>query len=297
MSEEEFYLIDLKSKFDKIKPNTYYLSYSGGKDSHFLYWFIKEYLKRDDIKIVGINTYMEHHEILKRIIENSDIVLLPKMKPMEIKEKYGIPCFSKMQDEYISRYQKGVRTDNTMKAVLGQNTVFKLSKKARNLLLSDKLHKISNKCCKVIKKDTFHAYEKQSGRKAILGIRSSESSLRKQQYKSCFTKDKKFTPIHDLSDELLEKIIKKYNIEVPKVYNYISRTGCSGCCYGSWKGATKKELLLITDNQFNFVCDYFKESYDVLGIPVETISTLRNQIKNNEITLEEAITIISTCKY
>ena len=41
--EVDFYLIDLKSRFDKIKPNTYYLSYSGGKDSHFLYWFIKEY--------------------------------------------------------------------------------------------------------------------------------------------------------------------------------------------------------------------------------------------------------------
>ena len=47
MDEVEFYLIDLKSRFDKIKPNTYYLSYSGGKDSHFLYWFIKEYLKSD----------------------------------------------------------------------------------------------------------------------------------------------------------------------------------------------------------------------------------------------------------
>ena len=56
MDDVDFYLIDLKSKFDKIKPNTYYLSYSGGKDSHFLYWFIKDYLKRDDIKIVGINT-------------------------------------------------------------------------------------------------------------------------------------------------------------------------------------------------------------------------------------------------
>ena len=86
MSKEDFYLIDLKSRFDKIKPNTYYLSYSGGKDSHFLYWFIKEYLHRDDIKIVGINTYMEHHEILKRILKNCDIVLLPKLKPFEIKE-------------------------------------------------------------------------------------------------------------------------------------------------------------------------------------------------------------------
>ena len=31
MDDVDFYLIDLKSKFDKIKPNTYYLSYSGIK--------------------------------------------------------------------------------------------------------------------------------------------------------------------------------------------------------------------------------------------------------------------------
>ena len=47
MSEEEFYLEDLKSKFRKLKNvggySKYYLSYSGGKDSHLLYWFIKEY--------------------------------------------------------------------------------------------------------------------------------------------------------------------------------------------------------------------------------------------------------------
>ena len=119
IDDVDFYLVDLKSKFDKIKPNTYYLSYSGGKDSHFLYWFIKEYLKRDDIKIVGINTYMEHHEIRDRIIKNCDIVLYPKMKPMEIKEKYGIPCFSKLQDEYISRYQKGSRAKSTLDFIKG----------------------------------------------------------------------------------------------------------------------------------------------------------------------------------
>lgn len=30
VDEVDFYLVDLKSRFDKIKPNTYYLSYSGG---------------------------------------------------------------------------------------------------------------------------------------------------------------------------------------------------------------------------------------------------------------------------
>lgn len=274
MTEEEFYLEDLKSKFKKINHKEYYLSYSGGKDSHFLYWFIKEYLHDTDIEIVGVNTYMEHHEILKRILKNCDVVLIPKMKPFEIKEKYGIPCFSKIQDEYISRYQRGIRTNNTMKAILGKNTVFKLSNKARELLLDGKLHQISNKCCKIIKKDTMHDYEKQSKRKAILGVRGSESLLRKQQYKTCFTKDKKFTPIHDLSDDLLEKIIKKYNIEVPNVYQYINRTGCMGCPYGSHSGNTKKELSLINENQRKFVCEYFKESYEILGIDTKIQTTI-----------------------
>lgn len=276
IDEVDFYLADLKSRFDKIKPNTYYLSYSGGKDSHFLYWFIKEYLKRDDIKIVGINTYMEHHEIRDRILKNSDIVLIPKMKPFEIKEKYGSPCFSKIQDDFIDRYQKGCRTKSLMERIDSRKfkgrdgkihtSSFSLNKKARTLLLSGELHRVSPKCCYYLKKKTAHDFEKESGLKAILGVRGGEGALRSTQYKSCFTKDKKFTPIHDLSDELLDKIYEKYNIEIPNVYKYIKRTGCMGCPYGSYKGDTQKELQLINEQQFKFVCEYFKESYEVLGI-------------------------------
>lgn len=276
MNEEEWYLVDLKSRFDKIKPNTYYLSYSGGKDSHFLYWFIKEYLKRDDIKIVGINTYMEHHEIRDRILKNSDIVLYPEMKPMEVKKKYGSPCFSKIQDDFINRYQKGSRSKSLMDRIQARTFIgkdgkihkssFSLNATARELLLSGKLHRVSPMCCKILKKNTAHKFEKETGLKAILGVRGDEGALRKSQYKSCFTKDMKFTPLWDLSNELMEKIITKYNIEVPKVYQYIERTGCMGCPYGSYKGDTKKELDLISDSQRRFVIEYFKESYDVLGI-------------------------------
>lgn len=42
--------------------------------------------------------------------------------------------------------------------------------------------------------------------------------------------------------------------------------GCMACPYGSWKHDTEKELALISGNQKKFVCDYFKESYEVLGI-------------------------------
>ena len=67
-------------------------------------------------------------------------------------------------------------------------------------------------------------------------------------------------------DELLDKIYQKYNIEIPDVYKYITRTGCMGCPYGSWKHDTEKELKLINKNQLKFVFEYFKESYEVLGI-------------------------------
>ena len=166
MTNEEFYLEDLKTKFSKINPKEYYLSYSGGRDSHFLYWFIKEYAHIEGIKIIGINTYMEHQEILARIKKNCDKVLLPILKPFEIKEKYGIP-------------------------------------------------------------------------------------------------------LYDLTDELLKEIEKKYNIEVPEVYNYVSRTGCMGCPYGSYKHDTEKELKLITGKQKDFILKIFGESYKVLGIKEE----------------------------
>ena len=49
----DLYLFDLKTKFQKIDPKQYYLSYSGGRDSHLLYWFIKEYAPEfSDIKVV-----------------------------------------------------------------------------------------------------------------------------------------------------------------------------------------------------------------------------------------------------
>lgn len=277
MNNVDFYLEDLRSKFNKINPEEYYLSYSGGRDSHLLYWFIKVYAPEfSSIKVVSINTYMEHKEIRERIYKYSDIVLLPTMKPFEIKEKYGIPCFSKWQDDMIHRYQNGSRRPYLIERVTGIHKDtgekiigrFKLNQKAKQLLLSNKLHKVSPKCCTKLKKEPAKKFEKETGLKAILGVRGNESGLRKTQYKSCFTKDKKFTPLWDLTDEMEDAIYQHYNIEVPKVYKYIKRTGCMGCPYGSWKGDTEKELELIDAHQRDFVCKYFKESYEVLGIKV-----------------------------
>lgn len=263
VDDVEFYLQDLKSKFDKIDHNDYVLSYSGGKDSHFLYWFIKEYLKDDTIKIVSVNTTMEHPQILDRINKNADHVLLPVKKPLEIKEQYGIPCYSKIKDEFINRYQRGSRTDNTMKFINGVNSAFRLSIDQRDKLFSGELPKISNKCCYYLKKQPLNKFAKQNNVKYILGVRGSDSMIRKFKYTSCFTKDMNFTPIHDLTDELMDKIYDRYNIELPPIYNTLKRTGCMGCPYGRF---IEDELETLSDNQYKYVVSLFEKSYNVKGV-------------------------------
>ena len=213
---------------------------------------------------------MEHQEILNRMRKYSDIMLLPKKTPFEIKEKYGIPCFSKSQDEFIRRYQNGSRAESTLTHV--ERTVpsmFNLNKLASELTISGQLHKVSSKCCDYLKKEPAKHYEKKTNKKSILGVRMTEGILRKSNYKNCFTKDKKFTPIFDLSDDLLFKIYEKYQIEIPKLYQVLRRTGCMGCPYGSRLGDTHKELQMLSGNQLAFVKEYFKESYEVLNIKVE----------------------------
>lgn len=106
MNAAEFYLEDLKSKFTRIDPNQYYLAYSGGRDSHFLLWFIREYLHETRIPAVFSNTGMEIPEIRERALANCDVILKPTMKHFEIKEKYGIPLNTKQSDMYVYEYQK-----------------------------------------------------------------------------------------------------------------------------------------------------------------------------------------------
>lgn len=270
----ETYLKVLADRFkNKIDPEKYYLSYSGGKDSHFLYWFIKEYLHDESIVIVGVNTSFEIPDIRDRILKNSDVVLHPIMNRWEIKERYGIPCFSKKHDEYIKRYQNGSRTENTMKYINGENPIHNLSKKPRELLLAGKLHKISPMCCVCNKEKPMDTWGRKNGRKAIMGVRGDESINRKAQYKSCLTAKGSFTPLWDFTDELMDIMYRVYEIEIPSCYQYLTRTGCGGCPYGR---NTETELSILPRLQRMNAIKYFKESYDVKGVNYDNLQMVLN---------------------
>lgn len=274
---------------NKIEYDNYYLSYSGGRDSHLIYWFIKNYLNTDRIPIISVNTRLEHKEIMQRMYHNADRVLIPDIKPMDIKKKYGIPCFTKTQDEYIKRYQRGNRTEHTMSRILG-NTSSKhnLCKKAREITLSNTAHKISNECCIATKENTLAKYEKETGRKPIIGVRTAESINRQGAYQTCLAKSGKFSPIYDFPENAVDAIYQVYGIDEPMLYRHVRRSGCIGCPYINNAKRIEQDLALASPNQRVYIIQLFKESYDVKGVNYEQF--LNNGIymdSDNQLTLSE----------
>ena len=291
MDEIEFYLEDLKSKFSKINPDEYYLAYSGGRDSHFLLWFIREYLHETRIPAVYNNTGMDIPEIRERARANADVVLKPSMHPFAAKEKYGIPLNSKRQDYYTSRYQqfaeRGVAEKDMPKYMhtsvirdvfytgsdgeIIQSPIGAVNRRTYEALKNGTLHKVSPKCCDISKKIPAHEYEKETGRKAILGIMAEESRARKtMSIKGCFASTGKFYPIRDLTDELQKKIEKRYDIPVPAIYSIVRQTGCAGCPYGLFnKKRFNAVMNILPHAQKEFCMEYFRESYKFRGYEFE----------------------------
>ena len=169
-------------------------------------------------------------------MQNSDRILHPVMKPFDIKEKYGIPCVTKRQDALVYQYrkqlEKGKITSHFEELVINSkvsNSFYKINNKLHDALFSGTLHKISHLCCKYLKKEPARNFEKESDKLPIMVIMGEESLTRKTKITSCFNQKRYFYPIWDLTHELQRQIEDKYEIEVPKIYNFLHQTGCAGC--------------------------------------------------------------------
>ena len=117
---------------------------------------------------------------------------------------------------------------------------------------------ISEQCCNIMKKRPFHKYEKETGRKAIVGSMACESRLRKQKWlqHGCNAFDAKkqtSNPMMFWTEQDVLQYIKQNNIPIASVYGEvipmvhqitahdelpklktigIDRTGCMFCGFG-----------------------------------------------------------------
>lgn len=209
-----------------------YVSFSGGKDSTVLKHIVDSMY--DDVPSVFVNTGLEYPEIQKFAMSQKNVVTLrPKMRFDEVIKHYGYPVISKEVSKVISMAKGGQEGRWKRKclellngeALMPDGSKSMFNKKKWKFLL-DADFPISNKCCDVMKKKPSAQYEKETGRKAILGTQAAESRLREQAWirHGCNAFDAgrpTSKPLSFWTEQDIYHYIKKYNVPYCSVYGDI----------------------------------------------------------------------------
>lgn len=220
-----------------------YVSFSGGKDSTVLKHIVDGMYS--DVPALFVNTGLEYPEIQKFVKDikagkydcfNSDVeIIRPEMRFDEVIKTYGYPVISKEVSQIVAEAKIGIaRGDGSyayrIKKLNGEMLKPDGTKSQFNCekwkFMLDAPYDISDKCCKVMKKKPAIAYEKQSGRKPIIGTMASESRLRYQRWLKygCNSFDDKRAASNPLSfwtEQDILHYIKKYNVPYCPVYGDI----------------------------------------------------------------------------
>jgi 3'-phosphoadenosine 5'-phosphosulfate sulfotransferase (PAPS reductase)/FAD synthetase len=168
----------IKEWYDAWDGNVY-VSFSGGKDSTVLLDIVRSIYP--EVPAVYVDTGLEYPEIKDFVKSHENVTILrPKMSFKQVIEKYGYPVASKniSQKIYILRHYN--LSDKLKEYILGGTGKFALTKRWRILL--DAPFEVSHKCCDVMKKSPFHAYDKKTDRKPFLASMADESAFRRTSW-------------------------------------------------------------------------------------------------------------------
>ena len=216
-----------------------YVSFSGGKDSTVLKHIVDGMYS--DVPALFVNTGLEYPEIQSFVREvksgkygffNSDIeIVRPEMRFDEVIKKYGYPLISKEISERIYYAKNGA--DWAIQCMSGVNpdgskSEFKQRNKKYEFLVDSQIP-VSHKCCTVMKKNPAKRYERETGRKPLLGTMACESVLRKTQWMkvgcNAFEgKRPRSAPMSFWTEQDILQYIKKYDVPICSVYGDIIAT-------------------------------------------------------------------------
>lgn len=247
MTDNELLLQDRVAKIrqviSKYGEDSFYLSFSGGKDSTVLSWLIDYAIPNNTIPRVYVNTGIELNMVRDFVIEMKKhddrvVIMQPKVPIKPMLENEGYPFKSKFHSRAVWEWQKG-KVDNVLCTEYRTRTSIWSARKCPKKLLYQfdgewKTITISDKCCDRLKKDPLHKYEKETGRKnAIIGIMPAEGGRRESAVCLAF-KGKKlnFQTLVPVTKKWEDWLIDRYNIEICDIYKppyNFNRTGCKGC--------------------------------------------------------------------
>lgn len=275
-----------------------YVSFSGGKDSTVLKHIVDSMYS--DVPAVFVNTGLEYPEIQRFVREvkagkwdcfNADVdILRPEMRFDEVIRKYGYPVISKEISERVYYAKRGA--DWATECLAGRNPDGTPSayKSPKWQYLVDAPFCVSHKCCSVMKKKPAKRYERQTGRKPILGTMACESRLRQTQWAKvgCNAFDAgrpRSAPLSFWTEQDVLCYIMEYNVPYASVYGEIvgddalittgcDRTGCMYCMYGVHleKEPNRFQRMKVTHpKQYAYCMDKLglREVLEYIGVPYE----------------------------
>ena len=229
-----------------------YVSFSGGKDSTVLLHIVRELYP--EVEAVFVDTGLEYPEIREFVKAFDNVTWVrPKMTFREVIEKYGYPLISKE----VSKKVYEARSCPTGYAAARFDPESEYNKKykkyslARWVWLRDSDIPVSDKCCDVMKKGPAKAFEKATGKKAILGTMAEESRQREERWlkQGCNAFDNKrpnSAPLSFWTEQDVLRYIVENKIPISPIYGEVKydetgkltttgahRTGCMFCAFGA----------------------------------------------------------------
>lgn len=235
----------------KLEDGQVYVSFSGGKDSTVLADLCARVCQRYGyaLHLLFVNTGLEYPEIQKFVktfaewlretyeIEVHLEILRPEMRFDEVLKTYGYPVISKEVAQQLYEVKQSAklhgidaretspydRKFNPESAYCKKNPSYCMQ---RWDYMIDAEFDVSHMCCMIMKKKPAKKYEKQTGRKPILGTMAAESRMRRSRWLQfgCNAFEAKRASSNPLSFWTVQDIlhyIKKHNVPYCSVYGDI----------------------------------------------------------------------------
>ncbi len=236
-------IIKIRSTIEKYGEESFYISFSGGKDSTVLSHLVDLAVPGNRIPRVYANTGIEYEAVREFVLElqrddDRIVIIKPSVNVKQSLERDGYPFKSKEHSMYLDTYQRSgycKSVDRYLNPEENRKT-FGCPDSLR-YQFSDKFHlKCSKKCCFNMKKKPMKEWSKANNRpNAIIGILGDEKGGRSNA--KCMVQmdyGMHFQPLTAVDHEWEEYFIRTQNIKLCKLYyppfNF-ERTGCKGCPY------------------------------------------------------------------